>query len=50
MKRIENEAHLNANVGYVTYMGDKNEGFSERIVMKGKVCEIKPCRAGNHGD
>ena len=30
--------------------GDKNEGFGERIVLRGKVCEIKPCRAGNDGD
>ena len=55
------ETDLNVNFGYVTYvnqevathvvkLGDKNEGFSERVVMKGKVCEIKPCRAGNHGD
>ena len=55
------EKDLNINFGYVTYvnqevathvvkLGDKNEGFGERIVLRGKVCEIKPCRAGNDGD
>ena len=55
------EKDLNVNVGYVTYVNPevaahvvkldaKNEGFGERIVLRGKVCEIKPCRAGNDGD
>ena len=35
---------------HVVKLDAKNEGFGERIVLRGKVCEIKHCRAGNDGD
>jgi RNA recognition motif-containing protein len=55
---ISSRKHSKRKFGYVTYVkpevathvakfGDNNEGFGGRIVMRGKVCEIKPCRTGN---